>query len=225
MSLGLVGQKCGMTRIFTEDGVSQAVTVIRVEPNRIVQKKTVETDGYAAIQVTHGERKASRLNKSQTGHFAKAGVVPGNGLWEFRVPAEGPDLELFNTLAPGAEVTIDYFKEGQLVDVTTLHTKGKGFAGTMKRHGFAGGDATHGNSLSHRAPGSIGQRQSPGKVFKGKKMSGQMGNVRRTVPLQKIIRLDTERNLIFVFGGVPGATGGEVIIRPAAKAHPEKGGK
>lgn len=225
MSLGLVGQKCGMTRIFTEEGVSRAVTVIRISPNRVVQKKTVETDGYAAIQVTSGERKASRLNKPEAGHFAKAGVVPGDGLWEFRVSAEGPDIELFNALTLGSEVKLDYFKEGQLVDVTSLCSKGKGFAGTMKRHGFAGGDATHGNSLSHRAPGSIGQRQSPGKVFKGKKMSGQMGNVRRTVPLQRIVRLDLERNLVFVFGGVPGATGGDVIIRPARKDEREKGGK
>ena len=222
MSLGLVGRKCGMTRIFTEDGVSLPVTVIEVMPNRVVQIKTVEKDGYASVQVTSGERKTSRLTKPLAGHFAKAGVLPGRGLWEFRAPTEGSDVAFYNSLQLGSEVSLSRFSEGQFVDVTSFCSKGKGFAGTIKRHGFAGGDATHGNSLSHRAPGSIGQRQSPGKVFKGKKMSGHMGAVRRTVPLQRIVRLDAERHLIFVCGGVPGATGGDVVIRPASKTSHEE---
>lgn len=225
MSLGLVGRKCGMTRIFTEDGVSLPVTVIEVMPNRVVQIKTAETDGYSSVQVTSGECKASRLSKPLAGHYAKAGVVPGRGLWEFRIASEGKEAEFVSTLKPGSEITMDRFAEGQMVDVTTFCSKGKGFAGTMKRHGFAGGDATHGNSLSHRAPGSIGQRQSPGKVFKGKKMSGHMGAVRRTQPMLRVVKLDAERHLIFICGGVPGATGGDVLIRPASKDHKEGGVK
>lgn len=225
MSIGLVGRKCGMTRIFTEDGVSIPVTVIEVLPNRIVQVKTPATDGYSAIQVTTGEKKASRVNKPAAGHFAKAGVLAGRGLWEFRLDGDSDSEGVSGGqtgFTPGAELNLSLFTEGQLVDVTSFCSKGKGFAGTMKRHGFAGGDATHGNSLSHRAPGSIGQRQSPGKVFKGKKMSGQMGAVRRTIQMQPIIRLDAERNLVFVRGGVPGGKGGNLLVLPAKKANKAK---
>ena len=213
MTIGLVGRKCGMTRVFTEDGLSIPVTVIEVLPNRVTQVKTVETDGYHALQVTTGARKRSRVNKPQAGHFAKAGTEPGRGLWEFRVDS----ADQIDGIAVGAEIKADHFAVGQMVDVIGT-TKGKGFAGTIKRHHFAGQDATHGNSLSHRAPGSIGQRQSPGKVFKGKKMSGHMGNVQRTIQLQKIVRLDMDRNLVLVRGAVPGAPGSNVIIRPAVKA-------
>ncbi|MHB1947142.1 MAG: 50S ribosomal protein L3 [Gammaproteobacteria bacterium] len=213
MTIGLVGKKCGMTRVFTEDGTSIPVTVLEVQPNRITQIKTTENDGYQAIQVTVGARKRSRVTKPQAGHFAKAGVEPGKGLWEFRVE----DLE---GIALGSELKVDRFTVGQMVDVTGT-SKGKGFQGTIKRHNFAGQDATHGNSLSHRVPGSIGQRQSPGKVFKGKKMSGHMGNKRCTVMSQRIVRIDAERNLVLVRGAVPGAPGCDVIIRPAIKAKKE----
>lgn len=212
-SVGLVGRKCGMTRVFTEDGISQPVTVIEVLPNRIVQVKTQERDGYNAIQVTMGERKRSKINKPAAGHYAKASVEPGVGLWEFPVT----DEKALGAFASGSELTVEHFAEGQLVDVIGT-SKGKGFAGSIKRHHFAAQDATHGNSLSHRAPGSIGQRQSPGKVFKGKKMPGHLGNVRKTVQSQRIVRIDKERNLIMVRGGVPGAPSGEVIIKPAVKA-------
>jgi large subunit ribosomal protein L3 len=215
MTVGLVGRKCGMTRVFTEDGVSIPVTVLEILPNRITQVKTLENDGYQAIQVTTGTRKRSRVTKPQAGHFAKANVEPGMGLWEFRV-------ENLEGLAVGNEIKVDHFAEGQMVDVAGV-TKGKGFAGTIKRHNFTMGDATHGNSLSHRAPGSIGQRQSPGKVFKGKKMSGHMGSVARTVLSQKIVRIDAERNLILVRGAVPGAPGSKVVVRPAVKVHVKEG--
>lgn len=218
MSIGLVGKKCGMTRIFTEDGASIPVTVIEVSPNRIVQVKTLENDGYRAIQVTTGLRKRNRVTKPEAGHYAKAKSEPGRGLWEFRIP----ENEKADDLTIGAELKVDRFKVGQYIDVTGV-TRGKGFAGTMKRHRFAGGDATHGNSLSHRAPGSIGQRQSPGKVFKGKKMSGQMGNVNRTIMSQQIVQIDTDRNLILVRGGVPGAPGGDVIINTAVKVVEKTG--
>lgn len=211
MAIGLVGRKCGMTRVFTEDGVSIPVTVIEVLPNRVTQVKTVESDGYNAIQVTTGTRKRSKVTKPMAGHYAKAGVEPGRGLWEFRVD------DAVNNLVVGSELKVDLFNVDQLVDVTGTSI-GKGYAGTIKRHHFAGQDATHGNSLSHRVPGSIGQRQSPGKVFKGKKMSGHLGNKQRTVQLQKIVRLDLERNLILIRGAVPGASGSDVIIRPAVKA-------
>lgn len=211
-NIGLVGRKCGMTRVFTEDGISQPVTVIEVLPNRIVQLKTKEQDGYAAIQITTGVKKRSKINKPLAGHYAKAGVEPGNGLWEFKVT----DANALNTLTLGSELTVDLFAEGQMVDVIGT-SKGKGFAGSIKRHHFAAQDATHGNSLSHRAPGSIGQRQSPGKVFKGKKMPGHLGNVRKTIQSQKIVRIDKERNLIMVRGNVPGAPSGEVIIKSAVK--------
>ncbi len=209
MDTSLAGRKVGMTRVFTEEGASIPVTVIEVLPNKVTQIKTVANDGYQAIQVTTGSRKRSRVKKPQAGHFAKANVEPGRGLWEFRAD----DLE---GISLGTELTVDKFAVGQLVDVTGT-TKGKGFAGTVKRWHFSMGDATHGNSLSHRAPGSIGQRQSPGKVFKGKKMSGHLGNVTRTVLSQKIIRIDVERNLLLVSGAVPGAPGGDVIVRSAIK--------
>jgi len=216
MTIGLVGQKRGMTRIFMEDGLSVPVTVIEVLPNKVTQIKTAETDGYIAIQVTTGQRKRSKINRPLTGHYAKAGVEPGTGLWEFRVDA-------VDDLTVGSEITLKNFVDGQFVDVSAV-TRGKGFAGTIKRHHFAGQDATHGNSRSHRVPGSIGQRQSPGKVFKGKKMSGHLGNALRTIQLQKIVRIDLERNLVMVCGGVPGAPGAVVILKPANKAKSENRG-
>lgn len=209
MTIGLVGKKCGMTRIFTEDGISIPVTVVEVLPNRVTQIKTNENDGYQSIQVTTGLRKRSRVTKPQAGHYAKAGVEPGIGLWEFR-------MDSLDGITLGSELKVDIFTAGQMVDVTGT-SKGKGFAGTVKRHHFAMQDATHGNSLSHRAPGSIGQRQSPGKVFKGKKMSGHMGNKQRSVLSQKVARIDLDRNLVLIRGAIPGAPGCEVIIRPAVK--------
>lgn len=211
MTIGLVGRKCGMTRVFAEDGSMTPVTVIEVLPNRVTQVKTKENDGYEAIQITTDVIKRSKLTNPEAGHFAKAGVEPGKGLWEFRLSAE----EL-SGMSVGAEITTAQFSEGQFVDVTGT-TKGKGFAGCIKRHHFRGQDNSHGNSLSHRAPGSIGQRQSPGKVFKGKKMSGHLGDVQRTIQSQKILKIDAERNLIMVKGAVPGATSGYIIIRPAIK--------
>jgi len=218
MTVGVVGQKRGMTRVFTESGESVPVTVIEVLPNRVVQVKTPETDGYRAIQVTTGSQKSSRLNKPILGHYAKAKQEPGRGLWEFRI--DGVDQEF----AVGAEISVDIFAEGQMVDVTGT-SKGKGFAGTIKRHNFRGQDSTHGNSLSHRAPGSIGQNQSPGRVFKGKKMSGHMGNVRETILSQPIVKLDQERNLVLLRGTVPGAPGGTVILRPAIKKQNQERAK
>ncbi|HVX01347.1 MAG TPA: 50S ribosomal protein L3 [Candidatus Babeliaceae bacterium] len=216
MTIGLVGKKCGMTRVFTEDGESIPVTVLEVQPNRITQIKTTENDGYQAIQVTVGARKRSRVTKPQAGHYSKAGVEPGLGLWDFRVDS-------LDNITLGSEIQVDIFNVGQLVDVTGT-SKGKGFQGTIKRHNFAGQDATHGNSLSHRVPGSIGQRQSPGKVFKGKKMSGHMGNRKCTVLSQEVVRVDLERNLVLIRGTVPGAPGCDVIVRPAIKHHSDKGG-
>ncbi len=211
MALGVVGRKAGMTRIFTDEGVSVPVTVIEVEPNRVTQVKSVENDGYRAVQVTLGTRRAQRVNKAAAGHYAKANVPAGRGLWEFRLDeGEGADI------AAGAEVKADIFKPGQIVDVAGT-TIGKGFAGTIKRHHFTMGDATHGNSLSHRAPGSIGQRQTPGRVFKGKKMSGHLGNVRVSAQNLQVVRVDAERNLLLVRGAIPGPEGGDVIVRPAAK--------
>ncbi|WP_455385176.1 50S ribosomal protein L3 [Acidihalobacter prosperus] len=211
MSIGLVGRKLGMTRVFTEDGVSVPVTVIQAEPNRVTQIKTPEVDGYAALQVTAGERKPSRVTKPLAGHFAKASVAAGRGLWESRVEAD--ELEGFE---PGAEISVERFEVGQVVDVAGV-SKGKGFAGTIKRHHFRGQDRTHGNSLSHRVPGSIGQNQTPGRVFKGKKMAGQMGNVNVTAQNLEVVRVDAERNLLLIKGAVPGAAGGDVIVRPAVK--------
>ncbi|MBX3708943.1 MAG: 50S ribosomal protein L3 [Gammaproteobacteria bacterium] len=212
MTIGLVGKKCGMTRVFTEDGVSIPVTVIEVLPNRVTQLKTQDNDGYTAIQVTTGTCKPSRLTKAEAGHFAKAGVEPGARLREFYIE----DPKQIEGLAVGSELKLDQFSVGQYIDVTGV-TKGKGFAGVIKRHHFSSQDASHGNSLSHRAPGSIGQRQSPGKVFKGKRMAGHLGNAARTILSQQIVRIDVERNLVLVKGAVPGAISAFVIIRPAVK--------
>ena len=211
MTMGLVGRKCGMTRIFTEDGISIPVTVIEAQPNRITQVKTVERDGYRALQVVAGSRRASRVTKPAAGHFAAAKVEAGDLFAEFRL--DDADEGEF---AAGNELKVDLFKEGQKVDVVGI-TIGKGFAGVIKRYHFAMQDATHGNSLSHRAPGSIGQNQTPGRVFKGKKMSGHMGNVRRTVQNLEIVRVDIDRNLLLIKGAVPGHRGGRVVVRPAIK--------
>ena len=216
MTMGLVGRKCGMTRVFTEDGISIPVTVIEAQPNRITQIKTVESDGYRALQVSAGAKKASRVSKPEAGHFAAAKVEAGDLLTEFRLEAdEQPDEGEYAT---GMELKVDLFAEGQKVDVIGT-TIGKGFAGTIKRHNFKSQDATHGNSLAHRAPGSIGQNQTPGRVFKGKKMSGHMGNVRRTAQNLEVVRVDEERNLLLIKGAVPGSSGGRVIVRPAVKAR------
>ncbi|MEX1265685.1 MAG: 50S ribosomal protein L3 [Woeseia sp.] len=213
MTMGLLGRKCGMTRVFTADGTSIPVTVIEAHPNRISQVKSRETDGYAAVQVTAGARKASRVAKPEAGHFARAKVEAGDTVAEFRLDAsDGGDY------AMGGELKVDLFEVGQKVDVIGT-TIGKGFAGTVKRHHFSMQDATHGNSVSHRAPGSIGQNQSPGRVFKGKKMSGHMGNVRRTIQNLEVVRVDAERNLLLIRGAVPGHAGGSVIVRPAVKAR------
>lgn len=211
MSIGVIGRKCGMTRVFSENGESIPVTVIQVEPNRITQVKNAETDGYRSIQITTGTRRATRVNKALAGHFAKAGTGAGRISGEFRLTdGEGADL------AAGGEVKVDVFQAGQKVDVTGTSI-GKGFAGNIKRNHFTMGDATHGNSLSHRAPGSIGQRQTPGRVFKGKKMAGHLGNKRRTAVNLEVVRVDAERNLLLVKGAVPGAEGGNVIVRPTTR--------
>jgi large subunit ribosomal protein L3 len=212
MTIGLVGRKCGMTRVFTEAGESVPVTVIEVLPNRVTQVKTAAKDGYRAIQVTYGSRRPQLVGKALAGHFAKAGTAPGKALLEFRLAdKEGDDL------AVGAELKADLFKAGQVVDVTGT-TIGKGFAGTMKRHNISGHNASHGVSVSHRTPGSIGQRQTPGRVFQGKRMSGHMGVVRRTTENLKVVEVDAERNLVLVRGAVPGSEGGQVVIRPSLKA-------
>jgi large subunit ribosomal protein L3 len=211
MSIGLVGRKCGMTRVFTEDGMSVPVTLIEATPNRITQVKTSDSDGYDAIQVTVGAKRSVLVNKPLAGHFAKAKVEAGRGLWEFRVGAG--EIGKFEV---GGELKVDTFKVGQVVDVAGV-TKGKGFAGTIKRHHFTMGDATHGNSLSHRSPGSIGQRQTPGRVFPGKKMAGHMGDVRQSMQNLVVVKVDSERHLIAIKGSVPGAPGGDVIISPASK--------
>ncbi|AKP72517.1 50S ribosomal protein L3 [Piscirickettsia salmonis] len=212
MAIGLVGRKAGMTRVFTEDGASIPVTVIQIEPNRITQVKDLEQDGYRAIQVTTGSRRASRVNKAEAGHFAKAKTEAGRGLWEFRLSEANKE-----EFSVGQELTVSLFEAGQKVDVVGT-SKGKGFAGVIKRHNFSMQDATHGNSLSHRAPGSIGQNQTPGRVFKGKKMAGHMGAERVTVQSQEVVRVDLERGFVLVKGGVPGAPGSDVIVQPAAKA-------
>ena len=211
MTIGLVGRKCGMTRVFTEDGESIPVTVIEAQPNRITQVKTVDVDGYRALQVTAGSRKASRVSKPEVGHFAAAKVEAGDLMTEFRL--EDSDEGEYEK---GNELNVDLFAEGQIVDVIGTSI-GKGFAGVIKRYHFAMQDATHGNSLAHRAPGSIGQNQSPGRVFKGKKMSGHMGNVRRTVQNLEVVRVDTEKNLLLIKGAVPGHAGGKVVVQPAVK--------
>jgi large subunit ribosomal protein L3 len=211
MALGLVGRKAGMTRVFTEQGDSIPVTVIEVDPNRITQVRTPETDGYQAIQVTVGEKKASRVNKAMRGHYAKAGVEAGRGLWEFRLDDHEGDMP-----EVGSELSVNLFETGQKVDVCGT-SKGKGFQGGVKRHNFQMQDATHGNSISHRAPGSIGQCQTPGRVFKGKKMAGHMGSEKVTVQTLEIVNIDADRNLLLIKGAVPGATGGDVIVTPSIK--------
>ncbi len=215
MAMGLIGRKCGMTQIYAENGSAIPVTLIEILPNRVVQIKTKERDGYESVQVTVNKKAASRLTKGEAGHFAKANVEPGKGLWEFRLNEE--DSEFIKDLALGKEISIDnVFKLGEWVDITGTN-KGKGFAGVIKRYHFSTQDATHGNSLSHRAPGSIGQRQSPGRVFKGKKMCGQLGNHRCTIQSLEVVKLEPERNLLLIKGAVPGAPGGQVIVRPAVR--------
>ncbi len=211
-TLGLVGRKAGMTRVFTDAGESIPVTVIEALPNRVTQVKTTESDGYRAVQVAYGTRKPSRVAKSQVGHYAKVKVAPGSSMAEFRL-ADGEVTDV----QPGAELTVALFEAGQVVDVAGT-TIGKGFAGTMKRHNFGGGPASHGHSVTHRAPGSIGQRQTPGRVFLGKRMSGHMGVERRTIENLKVVRVDAERNLLLIRGAVPGAPGGEVFVRHSVKA-------
>ncbi len=211
MALGLIGIKRGMMRVYAENGQVIPVTVIEVDPNRVTRVKSFEKDGYRAVQVTAGSKHRNRINKPDAGVFAKVSAMAGRGLWEFRLQdSEGGEL------TSGAEIKVDIFTQGQFVDVTGA-TIGKGFAGTIKRHHFSMGDATHGNSLSHRAPGSIGQRQTPGRVIKGKKMSGHMGNVQRTTQRLQVVRVDTERNLLLIKGAVPGSKGGDVFIKPTVK--------
>jgi len=213
MTIGIVGRKCGMTRVFMEDGASVPVTVIEVSPNRITKLCTTDVDGYRAVQVTAGSRRPSRVSKPMAGHFAKAGVEAGRGLWEFRLADdEGTDLQ------PGGEIKLDIFAAGQKVDVIGT-TQGKGFAGTVKRHNFRTQDATHGNSLSHRVPGSIGQNQTPGRVFKGKKMAGQLGNTRATTLNLEVVKVDVERNVLLIKGAIPGSKDGDVVVRPAVKVR------
>ena len=210
MTIGIVGRKSGMTRVFTDEGVSVPVTVVEVLPNRVTQIKDLETDGYRAIQVTTGDRKASRVSKPAAGHYAKAGTAAGDGLLEFRLDGSEETFEV------GSELTVERFEQGQKVDVAG-RSKGKGFQGAVKRWNFSMQDATHGNSLSHRAPGSIGQCQTPGRVFKGKKMAGHMGAERVTTQGLEVVRIDSERNLLLIKGAVPGAPGGHVIVRPTVK--------
>jgi large subunit ribosomal protein L3 len=211
MAIGIVGKKSGMTRVFTEDGVSIPVTVIEAQPNRITQIKSDDTDGYAAVQVTTGTRRASRVTKPLAGHYAKAGVEAGRGLWEFRLDGDSEELTV------GGELAVTVFEAGQMVDVTGV-SKGKGFQGGIKRWNFTMQDATHGNSISHRSNGSIGQNQTPGRVWKGKKMSGHMGAEQVTTQNLEIVRVDAERNLLLIKGAVPGAPGGDIIVSPAIKA-------
>ena len=211
MSIGLIGKKQGMTRVFTPEGDSFAVSVVSVLPNTITQIKSVESEGYSSIQVTTGEKKEKHLSKAQQGHFKKSSVNAGEGLWEFRVNSD----EL-NELQIGSEINLDIFEEGQKIDVQGK-SKGKGFAGTVKRWNFKMQDASHGNSISHRAPGSIGQCQTPGKVWKGKKMSGHMGDVKKTIQNLKIASIDIENNLVLIKGAIPGPTGSNVVLKPAVK--------
>jgi len=209
MAISLLGSKVGMTRIYNEDGTATPVTVLEVGPNRISQIKTVETDGYNAVQLTMGSKKPSKVTKSESGHYAKASVEAGSFTRESRVDSVD-DMEL------GSEIKLDVFEEGQKVDVTGI-TIGKGFAGVLKRYNFAGKDATHGNSINHRTPGSIGQNQTPGRVFKGKKMSGHMGAVKQTTQSLTVVKIDLEKNLMMVKGAVPGARGGNILVKPAVK--------
>lgn len=228
MSIGLVGRKRGMTRVFDDNGVSVPVTVVEVEPNRVVQKKDVDNDGYRALQVTVGERRVSRVTRAAAGHYKKAAVAAGRGLWEQRLdaqeswpttPSAADGEDAVAEVKVGDELDVSRFEAGQYVDVIG-RSIGKGFAGAIKRHNFSAQRATHGNSKAHRAPGSIGQNQSPGHVFKGKRMAGHMGDARTTVQNLRVVRVDAERNLVLVQGGVPGAKGGDVIIRPAVKKRP-----
>jgi large subunit ribosomal protein L3 len=218
MSLGLIGRKVGMTRLFTEDGASVPVTVLEVVPNRVTQVKTVATDGYAGLQVAHGQRRASRINKALTGHYAKSGAAAGAGIQEFKVTED-----VLANYTPGANISVDIFQVGQLVDVTGTSI-GKGFSGAIKRHNFASNRASHGNSRSHNVPGSIGMAQDPGRVFPGKRMPGHLGAVKVTTQNLEVIRVDAERNLLLIKGAIPGAKGGDVVVRPAVKA-PQKAGK
>jgi len=218
MTLGVLGQKIGMTRVFDDSGDSQPVTVVLVQPNRITARKTADSDGYESVQITTGAKKTGSLNKAQVGHFAKAGVEAGRGLWEFRL-----DGVEFNDedMAVGGQIGLEQFEAGQKVDVTGTSI-GKGFAGGVKRHNFTMQDATHGNSISHRAPGSIGQNQTPGRVFKGKNMAGHMGARRRTTQNLTVVKIDEEKEVILIKGAVPGPDGGDVIIRPAVKTKKSK---
>ena len=215
MALGLIGKKIGMTRVFTEEGRSWPVTVVEATPNRVTQVKTGPADGYDGVQVTIGRRRPGRVGKAMQGHFAKAGVEPGRGVWEFRL-AQSAETE------PAAELTVEMFSRGQKVDVAG-RTIGKGFAGVIKRHGMRGGRASHGNSKAHRLGGSIGNAQDPGRVFKGKKMAGHMGSVRRVQQGLEVIRVDPERNLLLIGGSIPGARGSDVIVRPSVKAKNSSG--
>ncbi|AKR42440.1 MULTISPECIES: 50S ribosomal protein L3 [unclassified Methylophilus] len=216
MSLGLIGRKVGMTRIFTEEGASVPVTVLEVIPNRVTQVKTVATDGYTGLQVAYGERRASRINKALTGHYAKAGVAAGAGIKEFNVAED-----VLANFQVGGNVTVDIFSVGQLVDVTGTSI-GKGFAGAIKRHNFSSNRASHGNSRSHNVPGSIGMAQDPGRVFPGKRMPGHLGDAKVTTQNLEIVRVDVERNLLLIKGSVPGSKGGNVVVRPAIKAKGAK---
>jgi large subunit ribosomal protein L3 len=217
MSLGLIGRKVGMTRLFTEDGASVPVTVLEVKPNRVTQVKTVATDGYTGLQVAFGERRASRINKALTGHYAKSGAAAGSGIQEFSVTED-----VLANYTPGSNVSVDIFQAGQLVDVTGTSI-GKGFAGAIKRHNFASNRASHGNSRSHNVPGSIGMAQDPGRVFPGKRMPGHLGAVKVTTQNLEVVRVDAERNLLLIKGSIPGAKGGDVVVRPAVKAQNKAG--
>ncbi|CAN4266471.1 RplC Ribosomal protein L3 [Methylophilaceae bacterium] len=221
MSLGLIGRKVGMTRVFTDDGASIPVTVLEVVPNRVTQIKTIAGDGYNSLQVAHGERRASRINKALTGHYAKAGVAAGSGIKEFNVSAE-----ILSGYQVGVSITVEIFSAGQMVDVTGTSI-GKGFAGAIKRHHFKSNRASHGNSKSHNVPGSIGMAQDPGRVFPGKRMPGHLGDVTVTTQNLEIVRVDAERNLLLIKGAIPGSKGGEVVVRPAIKVklHKSKGAK
>ena len=216
MSLGLIGRKVGMTRVFTEDGESIPVTVLEVVPNRVTQIKTLQSDGYTGLQLAHGERRASRISKALTGHYAKAGAAAGSGIKEFPVSAD-----VLAGYTAGAQITVEIFKAGQMVDVTGT-SLGKGFAGAIKRHHFSSNRASHGNSRSHNAPGSIGMNQDPGRVFPGKRMAGHLGDTKITTQNLQIVRVDVERNLLLIKGAIPGSKGGDVVVRPAVKSSSVK---
>jgi len=217
MSLGLIGRKVGMTRLFTEDGASVPVTVLEVKPNRVTQVKTIATDGYTGLQVAFGERRASRINKALTGHYAKSGAAAGTGIHEFSVAED-----VLANYTPGSNISVDIFQAGQLVDVTGTSI-GKGFAGAIKRHNFSSNRASHGNSRSHNVPGSIGMAQDPGRVFPGKRMPGHLGAVKVTTQNLEVVRVDAERNLLLIKGSIPGSKGGDVVVRPAVKAQKKVG--